>query len=131
MVDEQVDHLRLDRDPTNQELANLSSQIVTSSFDARQWGGRRWAAHAFTEQGVAMPSSVLRSSQAIAANIAIMRAFVHLRKIVSSQTDLAAKLDELEQRVTGHDDAIRSIVGAIRELAIPPRTAPRRRIGFV
>lgn len=116
---------------SNQEVANLRSQIVTSSLDARKWGGRRWAVHAFTEQGVAMLSSVLRSARAIAANIAVMRAFVHLRKMVSSRTDLAAKLDELERRVTGHDEAIRSIVTAIRELAMPPTPRPGRKIGFV
>ena len=78
-----------------------------------------------------MLSSVLRSTRAIAANIAVMRAFVHLRKMVSSRTDLAAKLDELERRITGHDEAIRGIVTAIRELAIPTPPRPGRRIGFV
>jgi len=112
---------------TDQEVASLRSQIVISN----RRGGRRWAYHAFTEQGVAMLSSVLRSGRAVAANIAIMRAFVRLREIVSANAELAKKLDELERRVSGHDDAITRIVQAIRELATPPDSRPARRIGFV
>lgn len=78
-----------------------------------------------------MLSSVLRSSRAIAANVAIMRAFVRLREMVRTNLALGRKLDELEQRIAGHDEAITSIVRAIRELAAPRDTAPRRRIGFV
>jgi hypothetical protein len=106
-------------------------QIVTSSWSASGWGGRRWAAYAFTEQGVAMLSSVLRSHRATAANIAIMRAFVRLREMVAANAELAKKLDQLERRVSGHDQAITSIVHAIRELAAPPDPKPKRRIGFV
>ena len=112
---------------TDQEVAGLRSQIVIS----KGRGGRRWAYRAFTEQGVAMLSSVLRSPRAIAANIAIMRAFVRLREIVSANAELAQKLDELERRVSGHDEAITRIVQTIRELAAPPPAAPRRSIGFV
>ena len=78
-----------------------------------------------------MPSSVLRSARAIAANIAIMRAFVQLRGMVAATTELAKKLDELEQRVSGHDEAITRIVRAIRDLASPPEHKPKRRIGFI
>ena len=78
-----------------------------------------------------MLSSVLRSTRAIAANIAIMRAFVRLREMVSANSGLADKLDELERRVAGHDEAITNIVQAIRELAAPPAPKPRRSIGFV
>jgi hypothetical protein len=104
---------------------------VTSN-DRLKRGGRRWAYYAFTEQGVAMLSSVLHSKRAIAVNIAIMRAFVRLREMVAASAELGKKLEELEQRVVGHDEAIASIVRAIRELAAPPpQAAPRRRIGFV
>ena len=78
-----------------------------------------------------MLSSVLRSTRAIAANIAIMRAFVRLRAMVAANSELATKLDELERRVSGHDEAITSIVRAIRELAAPPDPKLGRRIGFV
>ena len=116
---------------TDQDVAILRSQIVTSSSDAPQWGGRRWATYAFTEQGVAMLSSVLRSARAISTNIAIMRTFVRLREIVSASPELAKKLDELERRVSSHDEAIANIVQAIRELAAPAPQEPRRKIGFV
>jgi predicted transcriptional regulator len=116
---------------TDQDVAILRSQIVTSSSGSRQWGGRRWATYAFTEQGVAMLSSVLRSARAIAANIAIMRTFVRVRQIVSVNAGLAKKLDELEGRVSGHDEAIAEIVRAIRQLATPEDARPARRIGFV
>ena len=117
---------------TEQEVANLKSQIVTSSLsDFAGWGGRRKPAHVFTEQGVAMLSSVLRSARAIAANIAIMRAFVRLREMVAANAELAKQLDELERRVSGHDEAITNIVRAIRELAAPPDPKPKRRIGFI
>ena len=111
----------------DQELTALRSQIVTSN----RRGGRRWAYHVFTEQGVAMLSSVLRSPHAIATNIAIMRTFARLREIVSANAELVRKLDELERRVSGHDEAITRIVHAIRELAAPPDSRPARRIGFV
>ena len=117
---------------TEQEVAILKSQSVTSSTkQVAQWGGRRKPVHAFTEQGVATLSSVLRSPRAIAANIAIMRAFVRLHEMVAANADLAKKLDQLERRVSGHDEAITSIVRAIRELAAPPDPKPRRRIEFV
>ena len=115
---------------TQQELGVLRSQIVTSSSDRNPWGGRRSLPLAFTEQGVAMLSSVLRSARAIAVNITIMRAFVRLRQLAAANTELARKLDDLERRVCGHDEAITSIVRAIRDLAAPvPST--KLRIGFV
>lgn len=77
-----------------------------------------------------MLSSVLRSGRAIAVNIAIMRAFVRLRQLAAANTELARKLDDLERRVGGHDQAIQSIVRAIRDLAVPVPSR-RRRIGFV
>ena len=109
----------------------MKSQSVISSLARRRWGGRRTLPYAFSEQGVAMLSSVLRSRRAIAVNIAIMRTFVRMRALATLNRDLAKKLDELEQRVSGHDGAIASIVRAIRELATPPEPKGRRRIGFV
>ena len=107
-----------------QEGKNLKSQTVTSS-----WGGaRRAPPYAFTEQGVAMLSSVLRSKRAILVNIAIMRAFVKLREIVASHKELAAKLAELERKVASHDGHIKSLFDAIRQLMEPPDS--KRRIGF-
>jgi hypothetical protein len=109
------------------ELENLKSQIVTSS-----WGGaRRALPYAFTEQGVAMLSSVLRSGRAVQVNIAVMRAFVQLRQVLSSHAELARKLTELEQRIEGHDTAIRSLFDAIRQLMAPaPPEPPKPEIGF-
>jgi hypothetical protein len=87
--------------------------------------------YAFSEQGVAMLSSVLRSPRAIAVNIAIMRAFVRLRELAALNSELSKKLDELERRVSGHDRDIAGIVRAIRELASPPQGKPQRPIGFI
>ena len=111
---------------TNPEVANLKSQIVTSS-----WGGRRKLPRAFTEQGVAMLSSVLRSPRAIAVNIEIMRAFVRLRAMIATNKELSGKLDELERKAATHDQAIAGLITAIRELAAPTPSKPKRGIGFV
>ena len=111
---------------TNQEVINLKSQIVTSS-----WGGiRRANPYAFTEQGVAMLSSVLRSKQAVRVNIAIMRAFVKLREILSINKDLAHQLSQLERKIEKHDDEIKLIFDAIRQLMTPPEPK-RKKIGFL
>ena len=111
---------------TKQEVINLRSQIVTSSSG---YGGRRYLPYAFTEQGVAMLSSVLRSETAISVNIAIMRAFVRLRQILSTSKDLAAKLEQLERKIEKNDEEIQAIFSAIRQLMKPPEI-PRRKIGF-
>jgi phage regulator Rha-like protein len=90
---------------TNEELKILKSQIVTS-----RWGGiRRANPYVFTEQGVAMLSSVLRSKKAVQINILIMRAFVKLRQILSTHKELAYKLEELERRISKHDEHIQDI----------------------
>jgi ORF6N domain len=108
---------------TRAEYSHLKSQFVTSS-----WGGaRRAAPYAFTEQGVAMLSSVLRSPRAIQVNIAIMRAFVKLREILATHRDLARRLDQMESK---YDAQFRGVFDAIRQLMMPPEK-PRRRIGFV
>jgi phage regulator Rha-like protein len=85
--------------------------------------------YAFTEQGVAMLSSVLHSKKALQVNIAIVRAFVKLRQILSTHKELAHKLVELEHRIEKHDEAIQGIFEAIRQLMVVPE-APKRRIGF-
>ena len=100
----------------------MKSQIVTSS-----WGGaRRATPYAFTEQGVAMLSSVLHSPRAVLVNIAIVRAFVKLREMLASHRDLARRLEEMESR---YDAQFRAVFDALRELTEPPEK-PRRRIGF-
>ncbi len=107
---------------TNQEFTNLKSQIVTSS-----WGGlRRANPYAFTEQGVAMLSSVLRSKRAVQVNIAIMRAFVKLREMLSAHKDLARKLEQMEKK---YDANFKIVFDAIRQLMAPPER-PKRKIGF-
>ena len=85
---------------------------------------------AFTEQGVAMLSSVLNSERAVEVNISIMRAFVHLRKMIASHDELAQKLSELEKHLQDHDGQIQAIFEAIQQLMTPPEK-PRKKIGFV
>ena len=99
------------------------------------WGDRRQPPYAFTEQGVAMLSSVLRSPRAIAVNVEIMRAFVRLREMIATNKELARRLDELEARIENklatHDQAIVGILDAIRELMTPTEPPKKRKIGFV
>ena len=111
---------------TKEEFENWRSQFVTSNSDKM---GLRYKPMVFTEQGVAMLSSVLRSNRAIEVNIAIMRVFVQLRKMISSHKELAHKLSELEQRLEGHDEQIQVVFEAIRQLMEPPKK-PRKKIGF-
>lgn len=111
---------------SRREFANLKSQFVTSS-----WGGlRRAAPYAFTEEGIAMLSSVLKSPRAVQVNIAIMRAFVRLREAMVAHKDLAAKIESLERRYSEHDEKIQTVFGAIRRLLQPPVTPMKRRIGY-
>jgi hypothetical protein len=104
------------------EFANLRHQSGASS----EWGGRRYPPYAFTEQGVAMLSSVLRSPRAVHVNIEIMRAFVQLRRALAGHEELSRKLDALEAR---YDHQFRVVFDAIRQLMAPPAPA-RRPIGF-
>jgi phage regulator Rha-like protein len=105
-----------------EEFSDLKSQFVTSS-----WGGiRRAAPYAFTEQGVAMLSSVLRSKRAVQVNVEIMRAFVRLRRMLATHEDLARKLDALEKK---YDSQFKAVFDAIRQLMAPPEQK-RRHIGF-
>ena len=111
---------------TRKEVANLRYQIGTSKIGR---GGRRYRPYAFTEQGVAMLSSVLNSERAVQVNILIVRAFVQLRTLLASHRELAAKLTKLERKLEGHDVAIRNLFDTIRAmLADPP--GPKRLIGF-
>lgn len=108
---------------TQEEIESLRSQFVTSN-EGR--GGRRYAPYVFTEQGVAMLSSVLNSERAIEVNIAIMRAFVKLREMLGTHKELAQKLAEMEKK---YDAQFRVVFEAIRELMKPP-PVPTRKIGF-
>jgi len=109
---------------SDQELSILRSQIGISS---QSYGGRRYRPLVFTEQGIAMLSTALRSKKAIQVNIEIMRTFVKLRSLISSHRDLAQKLAELEKR---YDQQFRVVFDAIRELMLPKDLPKKRRIGF-
>jgi len=108
---------------TNKEHEILRSQTVTS----KGRGGRRYPPYAFTEQGVAMLSSVLRSKQAIAVNVEIMRAFVRLRQMLAENTELKKQLDKLEEK---YDQQFRVVFDVIRNLMSPEKTHSRS-IGFI
>jgi hypothetical protein len=110
---------------STEETKSLIFQIGIS----KGRGGRRHSPYAFTEQGVAMLSSVLNSERAVKVNIAIMRAFVKLRQTLETNRELARKFSELEKRVGKHDEEIDAILEAIRQLMAPPEK-PRREIGF-
>ena len=109
---------------TLEELGNLRCQIGTSS-----WGGVRYRPFAFTEQGVAMLSTVLNSERAIQVNIAIMRAFVKLREILLTHRELAFQFKELERKVDKHDGEIQAIFKAIQRLMAEPEK-PKGKFGF-
>ncbi len=118
---------------TRKELENLRSQFVTSS-----WGGPRYLPFAFTEQGVAMLSGVINSEKAIAMNIAIMRAFVEIRKIINNNKNISEQLQLLQDRIGEHDVQLNSIYEAIENL-LDDKTdkelkeeawSKRKRIGF-
>ncbi|MBM3249316.1 MAG: ORF6N domain-containing protein [Candidatus Omnitrophica bacterium] len=120
---------------TMQEVTILRSQFATS-----RWGGRRYLPYVFTQEGVAMLSSVLNNERAIQVNIQIMRAFVKLKELLLSHKDLAIKIEELERRYADHDVKIRVIFDAIKQLLEHPKLKPeseppkpeepKRRIGF-
>jgi hypothetical protein len=131
---------------TSEEARSLRSQFVTTSRQVveREVSGPNWSQfvtssskhrgatyrpYAFTEQGIAMLSSVLNSERAVKVNIAIMRAFVKLRETLETNREFARKFSELEKRIGKHDEEITAIIEAIRQLMAPPKT-PRREIGF-
>jgi uncharacterized membrane-anchored protein YjiN (DUF445 family) len=110
-------------------LSAKESEILKCQFGISSWGGRRGLPYAFSEQGVAMLSSVLNSERAVKVNIAIMRAFVKLREALETNRELAKKFSELESRVGQHDNEIAAIIGAIRQL-MAPKEKSEREIGF-
>jgi hypothetical protein len=121
---------------TRQEVANLKSQIATSSLEVstksagvQRHGGRRKLPFVFTEHGAIMLASVLNSPVAVQASVRVVRAFVRLREMLASNRELAQKLAELEHKFEGHDDAIRNLFEAIRQLLSSPEPK-RRKIGF-
>jgi len=121
-----------DRFPSDfmfQLSAEEAEDLIFQIGRSKGRGGRRHRPYAFTEQGIAMLSSVLNSDRAIRVNIAIMRAFVKLRQMLETNRELARKFSELERRVGKHDQEIAAILEAIRQLMTPPEK-PRREIGF-
>lgn len=111
---------------SDEEAADLRSQSVTS----KGRGGRRYNPYAFTEHGAVMLASVLNSEWAVEISILVVRAFVQLRQLLSTHKEVAAKLEELERKVSSHDQAIAGLIDAIRQLMAPP-TKSKRPIGFV
>jgi len=113
---------------TTEEFANLKSRFATSS-----WGGRRKRPLAFTEHGAIQAATILNSPRAVEMSVYVVRAFVKLREVLSTNRELARRFEQLESRLdsklTEHDEAIAAILSAIREL-MRPRDPPRRGIGF-
>lgn len=110
------------------EVTDLNrSQIVTGSQKHRD---PRFPPYAFTEHGALMLGNVLKSSRAVEVSLLVVRTFVQLRAMLSSHKELAAKLEQLERKVSGHDQAIAGLIDAIRQLMTPPATT-RRGIGFL
>lgn len=125
---------------TPAEMRNLIFQSGISSSQTtggeglrktakRSYGGTRKPARAFTEQGVAMLASVLRSPRAVAVSVALVRAFAQLRELLATHRELADKLGELERKLAGHDHAIRDLFETIRQLLEPPEK-PAKEMGF-
>ncbi|MBE7517410.1 MAG: ORF6N domain-containing protein [Chloracidobacterium sp.] len=110
------------------ELENLRYQIGISS--SSNYGGRRYMPYVFTEQGVAMLSSVLNSDRAVQVNIAIMRAFVNIRKMALTNEEVAKKLAAIEKRIDHHDESFKKVFGAIRAMLNPPAKAEKQ-IGYI
>lgn len=133
-LNEQVER-NLDRFPNDfsfllnpQEVAILKSQIATSSSG---YGGRRKPNRVFTEQGVAMLSSVLRSETAVRVNIEIMRAFIRMRQLFAVPGEFVDQLQKLSETVQLHDTQIKAILDVLQQMAEPPPETPKRSIGFV
>jgi hypothetical protein len=125
---EEFENIRSQIDLSNNGLS-LRSQIVTSNR-----GGTRYLPYAFTEQGVAMLSGVLNSERAVSMHVAIIRAFVEIRRIIFRQNDIKLQLQEIKDRLTEHDTQLSSIYDALENLldenAAPKKWQDRERIGF-
>lgn len=113
---------------SSKELENLMSQIVISS---RNYGGRRKLPWVFTEHGAIMLASILNSERAVEMSVSVVRAFVLMREQLVASKELAGKLTDLEQRVSGHDESIQNLFEAIRQLIEPPLPEDRKQIGFM
>ncbi len=128
LTKEEFAALRFEIEPREKD-ANLRLQIETSS-----WGGSRYLPYAFTEQGVAMLSGILNSDKAINTNIAIMRAFIEVRKVLLQQTDMREQLREIKERMGEHDTQLNQIYDAMENLldekAAQRKWDDRQRIGF-
>lgn len=112
---------------TREEVKNL---IFQSGISSSGYGGRRTLPRVFTEQGVAMLASVLRSERAVRVSIVIIRAFVQLHELLSTHRHLATKLAQLERKLEGHDEAIANLFEAMRQLLAPTGPTHGRKIGF-
>ena len=123
---------------TRAEVESLRSQFATLNepidkkgvMDSKRGKHQKYPPYVFTEQGVAMLSSILNSERAVQVNIIIMRTFVKLREILLTHKELAQKLTELENKIEKHDGEIQAIFEAIRQLMAPPPEKPKPRIGF-
>ncbi len=111
------------------EHDSLRSQFATSKEQSGR-GGRRYLPYVFTEHGAIMASAVLDSERAVQVSIYVVRAFVRLREMLSSNKELARKLNELERKLATHDHAITNLIEAIRQLMAPPEPKKKRPIGF-
>jgi hypothetical protein len=125
----EADALRSQIVISNGQRPEVAPGSRSQSVISKGRGGRRYAPYAFTEQGVAMLSSVLRSRRAIQVNVEIMRAFVRLRGVLALHRDLADRIDALERKYDTHDQRFKLVFDAIRQIMQPP-AKPRRRIGF-
>jgi phage regulator Rha-like protein len=132
LTKEEIELLRLQKNQDNEIIPNLRFQIETSSLES--WGGTRYLPYAFTEQGVAMLSGILNSKKAIEMNIAIMRAFVELRRVLLIKSDFKIQLDLIKDRLGGYDAQLNQIYDAIEnimdETAAKNKWDNRTRIGF-
>ena len=132
LTKEEIELLRLQKNQDNEIIPNLRFQIETSSLES--WGGTRYLPYAFTEQGVAMLSGIINSKKAIEMNIAIMRAFVELRRVLLIKSDFKIQLDLIKDRLGGYDAQLNQIYDAIEnimdETAAKNKWDNRTRIGF-
>jgi len=133
LTKEELVLLRLQKNQVNELTPNLRSQFVTSSLES--WGGNRYLPNAFTEQGVAMLSGIINSDKAIQMNIAIMRAFVELRRILLIKSDFKLQLNLIKDRLSGYDAQLNQIYDAIEnimdETVAKNKWDNRTRIGFI
>jgi phage regulator Rha-like protein len=112
---------------THEELEDLRRQIGASS--SRNYGGRRYTPYVFTEQGVAMLSSVLNSERAVQVNIAIIRAFVNMRRLVAANEEISKKLATIEKKLNDHDGHFKQVFAAIRAMMSPEKKPAK--IGYI